>query len=300
MPFFSIVMPCYNGEKTLPATLDSVCAQTFKDFEVVIVNDGSTDSSPQIIESYAGRLPLKIVTQKNSGLGAARNAGISHSSGEFVAFLDADDLWLDAKLQRVFELISKLNGEVDVICHYENMQREGVSLRVLKHGPYTNYLDLLLKGNTLSPSATCVRRSMLNGVGLFSLDAKGHGAEDWDLWLKLAKNNARIRYIQEVLGIYVLYGSNMSELPDFHKKCRYVFESHVAKLHPFAPELRAQIVGARAIHELYSAKSHADYGQYRAALASAWTAFSSGVFNLFFWSRLSAKSFSVIRHTLIN
>jgi glycosyltransferase involved in cell wall biosynthesis len=231
-------------------------------------------------------------------LGAARNAGVLCSSGDFVAFLDADDLWMSAKLQRVFQHIMDLEGGVDVICHFEDMQREGISLHVLRHGPYTTYLDLLFKGNTLSPSATSVRRSMLMDVGLFSLDKAGHGAEDWDLWLKLAKNHARIHYIKEVLGIYVLYGSNMSEAPDFHKRGRYVFESHVSRLHPISSELRVRIKGARAILELHSAKNHVNYGQYGAAMASVLAGIFGGILNSFFWSRLSAKSFSVIRRAV--
>ncbi|MDF1683519.1 MAG: glycosyltransferase [Legionellaceae bacterium] len=298
MPFFSIVIPCYNGAKTLSTTLDSVCMQVFKDFEVIIVNDGSTDSSLQIIKSYVDRLPLKIVDQSNAGLGAARNAGISHASGEFVAFLDADDLWVDIKLQRVFQQINALNYEVDVICHFEEVQRADGSSKVLRHGPYTTYFDLLFKGNTLSPSATCVRRSMLNSVGLFSLDEMGHGAEDWDLWLNLAKQNARIHYIEAVLGTYILYGNNMSEAPDFYKKGRYVFESHVSNLSSLSSDVSVLIKGARSIHELYAAKSHATHKKYKAAMASVWSAFSGGVFNFFFWGQLYTKFFSMARRAV--
>lgn len=298
MPFFSILIPCYNGAKTLAATLDSVAVQTFRDFEVVIVNDGSTDESPQIIETYADKLPINVIHQENAGLGAARNAGIRNSTGEFVAFLDADDLWLENKLERVYDLVNKLNGGVDVICHSEDMQRDGVSLQILKHGPNTTYSDLLFKGNTLSPSATCVRRTMLVEVGLFSLDKKGHGAEDWDLWLKLAKHNARIRYIEEVLGIYVMYGENMSETPDFHEKGRYVFESHVSRLNPVTPELLKRIKGARAIYQLYSAKSQVAHGQYSDAAATAWSGLYTGGFNAFFWSQICDRSFSRFKRTV--
>jgi len=237
MPFFSVVLPCYNGAKTLPDTLNSVCAQTFKNFEVVVVNDGSTDSSLEILESYSDRLPLKIISQSNAGLGGARNTAILNSSGEFVAFLDADDIWLDSKLQSVYQFIRAAQCIPDVVCHYEEMQRDGVRLRVLKHGPYTAYYDLLFKGNALSPSATCVRRSMLEEVGLFCLEEQGHGAEDWDLWLKLARNQAKILFLKEVLGIYVLYGNNMSEAPDFHEKCLYVLESHISSISPITSRI---------------------------------------------------------------
>jgi glycosyltransferase involved in cell wall biosynthesis len=295
MPFFSILIPCYNGAKTLPDTLNSVCAQTFKDFEVIVVNDGSTDASLEILNTYSNRLPMKIVSQSNAGLGAARNTGILNSSGEFVAFLDADDIWFDEKLQRVYEFIVRVNNNVDVVCHYEDMQENGASLGVLQHGPYTSYYDLLFKGNTLSPSATCVRRSMLHEVGLFSLEKQGHGAEDWDIWLKLAKNKARTQYINDVLGIYVMYGENMSEAPDFHERARYVFESHVSKLTSVTLETGVKIRGARAIHELNAARSFITWRSYKAAAGSLVKALSTGLFNSFFWGQVLFRLCSAFR-----
>jgi len=291
-PFFSIVIPCYNCAKTLPATLSSVCSQTFRDFEVVIVNDGSTDSSLEIIESYSDKLPLKIVNQNNAGLGAARNAGILNSTGEFVSFLDADDIWLERKLEYCKKLFIEIDGNLDVICHAEEMKRNGVSLGILQHGPYTSYYDLLFKGNSLSPSATTVRRSMLNAVGLFSTEEFGHGAEDWDLWLKLAKHNARIIYTKEVLGIYMLNGSNMSESPNFHTKCRFVFESHVSKLSQLTPNLKKQIKGARALHEFYAAKSYFANKKYAKATSASLSALSGGIFSPLIWCRISYKILS--------
>jgi len=291
--FFSIIVPCYNGEVTIANTLESVCIQTYSDFEVIVVNDGSTDSSLDIVKSYLGRLPLKIISQKNSGLGAARNTGIDMASGEFIAFLDADDLWFDNKLQTVYSFIKKQHGDVDVVCHSEEMKRKKISLGVLKHGPYTSYEDLLFKGNSLSPSATCVRKKMLEEVGLFSLDKKGHGVEDWDLWLKLARKNAKIYYIEDVLGVYVLYGDNMSEAPEFHKKGRYVFESHVAKLDNVTADIALKIKGARAVHDIYSMQSYIANNKFSLAIITAWSILSVGMFNQFFWKQVLTKIFSV-------
>src|SRR3954447_26797439 len=93
MPRLSVVVPIYNVEDYLAPCLDSIAAQTFKDLEVVMVNDGSTDSSPAIAEAYAARDPrFKLVHRPNGGLGAARNTGIEHATGTFLAFVDSDDL----------------------------------------------------------------------------------------------------------------------------------------------------------------------------------------------------------------
>jgi len=288
-PLFSIVIPCFNAEKTLRATLDSICGQTFRDFEVIAVNDGSTDSSLAIMESYSDLLPLKVISQPNTGLGTARNAGILKSTGKFVSFLDADDLWANKKLQRVNQEIKDLKDNVDVICHFENMQRSGIILGVLKHGPYLDYYDLLFKGNSMSPSATTVRRVMLNEVGLFSTDHRLHGAEDWDLWLKLAKYGARIHYIKEVLGDYVLYGDNMSLAPEFFKKTRYVFESHVSTLTRVDPNLALKIGGARALHDLSAARSLLVSGRYIRSFETALKGLLGGLSNAFFWNRVFSK-----------
>jgi glycosyltransferase involved in cell wall biosynthesis len=288
-PFFSVVIPCFNGERTLPATLDTVVAQNFKDFEVVIVNNGSTDDSLRVMESYIGKLPLNIISQENAGVGGARNTGILNAKGKFVAFLDADDLWHESKLQKQYECIKNHAGKVDVICNYEYLQKDGVNLRVLKHGPYTDYFDLLLKGNVLSPSATSVRRELLNEVGLFSLDEKGHGAEDWDLWLKLARINARFLYLEEPLGVYILHGENFSALPEFHDRCNYVFESHVNGLANVTPEIRTKIDGARAVNSLTAMRSHLAKGQYAEGFRYAWRGVSAGILNSFFWHQILSK-----------
>lgn len=298
MPLFSILIPCYNGAKTLVETLDSVCAQTYRDFEVVAVNDGSTDSSLEILQSFSEELPLQIISQENAGLGAARNTGILNSTGEYVAFLDADDIWLRSKLQRVRELIT--TSEPDLICHYEDMQIGGRSLGILRHGPYTNYYDLLFKGNCLSPSAVCVRRELLLDVGLFSVEKEVHGCEDWDLWLKISKTGANIQYIEEVLGVYVLYDNNMSQAAGFYKKGRHVFESHVSKMSPVSADIRKQIQGARAIHEIHAAIGLFKSAAYIEAGRSLIKAFIGGPTSQFFWSQLFLKSFNVLRRKINN
>lgn len=293
MPFFSVVIPCYNGAKTLPDTLNSVCAQTFKDFEVVVVNDGSTDSSLDVLESYSDSLPLKIISQSNAGLGGARNTGILNSIGEFVAFLDQDDIWFPQKLAIAYDSL-KASG-ADLVCHWEDAQLNGITQGILKHGPYTSYYDILFKGNCLSPSAVCVRRKSLEEVGLFSIEEGGHLCEDWDLWLKLANHDAKFVYHNEVLGICLLHENNFSNTPGFLKKSEFVFESHVSRIASPSNEIERKINGARALHALSFAKSHLQLFDFIKFAECILRAFKTGFVIPFFWRSFIDKILAAIR-----
>ncbi len=107
-PFFSVVIPSYNREKSIEATLDSVARQKFRDFECIVVDDGSTDKTCQLAQRYPF---VRLIQQDNTGPGAARNTGIQASAGAYVAFLDSDDIWFPWTLQHYFNVI-KLTGEI--------------------------------------------------------------------------------------------------------------------------------------------------------------------------------------------
>jgi glycosyltransferase involved in cell wall biosynthesis len=215
-------------QRKITPTLDSIKIQSFKNFEVIVIDDGSSDKTFDVLEEYTRNFNMNIIRQKNKGLGGARNAGIKASKGEYIAFLDADDLWKPEKLKQVHDTI--LAFKADLICHDEDCIRGGQIVSVLRHGPHIKYYDLLFKGNCLSPSAVTVRRQVLFDVGLFSEDRKGHGVEDYDLWMRLAKGGCVFHYLHKILGTYVLHSNNMSVENDFYHKINYVFEKHVAFL----------------------------------------------------------------------
>src|SRR6266571_4199886 len=105
MPLFSIIIPTYNRASLLPHTLNSVWGQSFSDFEVIVVDDGSTDATHQLLSGYQGR--LRVFPQNNRGPGAARNLGASRASGDYLAFLDSDDVWLPWTLETYRRVISR-------------------------------------------------------------------------------------------------------------------------------------------------------------------------------------------------
>ncbi len=292
MPFFSIIIPCYNCEKYLENTFNCILDQNFSDFEVILVDDGSSDNSILIAQSFLDKFDLKIIQQQNSGAGSARNKGILASTGKYIAFLDADDFWFNNKLDEIYKFINQNNS--DLVCHYEKMMFEDTSIGVLKHGPYKTFYDILFKGNCLSPSAVCVKRDLLIEVGLFSIEKEIDGCEDWDLWLKLAKKNINISYIPKVLGLYMLYNYNVntSQKQGYYRKGQYVFEKHVKSIDNITPQINNMIKGSRAIQELYVIKDSYRFNNWNTFPKSLIFVIKMGILNTFFWKQIFAKFYS--------
>ena len=228
-PYFSVIIPCYNVAESLHPTFKSLTSQNFLDFEVIFVNDGSIDSTQDLLESFSLSQKIVIIKQQNKGLGAARNVGIRASSGKFIALLDADDIWEENKLKMVYDYIQQSNCEV--VCHNEYVVNE--SHKILKnnyYGPYTKYEDLFFKNNCLSPSAVTIKRDVINSVGYFTEDLKLHGVEDYDMWLRMALVNVDIKYMSEFLGSYVIHGNNMSTEYKFFDKIETLHFIHAVNI----------------------------------------------------------------------
>lgn len=215
---FSVVIPAYNAETWIADALDSVARQTLTDYEVVVVDDGSRDSTSKRVRDWTAvhsNVELRLVRQENRGIGEARNAGVQAATGVYVAFLDADDLWMERKLEAVAGM---LNGArpADLVCHDEWREENGTRTGRLTHGPYSSYRELLFKGNAVSTSAAVVRRDRVLAVGGFSPDLRLNGMEDYDLWLRLARSGCSFEYLHEVLGIYRVHGGGIASRIEEH------------------------------------------------------------------------------------
>jgi glycosyltransferase involved in cell wall biosynthesis len=181
-PQVSVVIPTYNRAGLLDRAIDSVLAQTHKNYEIIVVDDGSTDATDEILQSYE-----KVVTrlrQANRGVSAARNLGIEHSSGELEAFLDSDDEWLPDKLAYQVSLFDAANP--CFICHTDEIwMREGVE--VPQKGIHAKqggrFFQRALERCLISPSSALLSRRLLDRVGRFDEDLPA--AEDYDLWLRI-------------------------------------------------------------------------------------------------------------------
>ena len=262
-PLFSVIIPCYNVAESVLPTLASLHAQRERDFEAIAVNDGSTDNTANVLRGFDTNFPLRVVEQPNKGLGGARNAGITVAQGEFLAFLDADDHWQPEKLARMKSVLAETGA--DLVCHDEYFERGGERLRTHVYGPRTGYHELLFEGNCLSPSAVSVRRAAVSAVGGFLEDRRGHGIEDYDLWMRLARAGYRFHFLHEPLGSYVLHDTNMSAGADFQARERFVLERHFAELDADAPGIRRKIAKRRAINDAITGWGRFQRGEWRAA-----------------------------------
>lgn len=188
-PVFSIVIPVYNGENFLSRAIDSVLNQSISDFELVIVNDGSTDNSPNIVKKYNDSR-IKLIEQTNRGVGDARNKGISISDSNYIALLDADDEWNENFLQEIKRLINKFPQAGMYVTSYSiNTGSNIVKIKKSKHTKYKlyemNYFKEAYYGNNpVLPSAACIPKLTLDNVGPF-LTGITHG-EDLEMWARIA------------------------------------------------------------------------------------------------------------------
>ena len=213
-PFFSIVIPVFNREALVGRCISSVLSQGFKDFEVIIIDNGSTDSSAQIIESFSDPR-IKYYYQKGTGSPAnPRNNGIKYSQGEWICFLDSDDWWEQEKLSIVYGALNGSPYKLDVICHNENFYYEDKSEIGSKifYGPKykSMYKNLLIYGNCLSTSATSVRSKFITDHNIQFREEKSFAmVEDYDFWLIIASLGGEFLFLKETLGYYTVGDSNM-------------------------------------------------------------------------------------------
>lgn len=182
-PLVSIIIPTYNRGWILKEAINSVLAQDFTDFELIVVNDGSTDKTQDILNTY--NEDIRALRQNNQGVSAARNAGIASALGRFIAFLDSDDLWLPKKLSTQIDFF-KSNRDA-LICQTDEIWiRNGVRVNPKKrHKKFSG--DLFKRSLSLcliSPSAVMIKRSLFEEVGVF--DETLPACEDYDLWLRIS------------------------------------------------------------------------------------------------------------------
>ncbi len=179
---FSVIIPTYNRAYILRRAIDSVLSQTYQNFELIVVDDGSTDETQEILEDYGEK--IKILTQKNRGVSAARNLGLKYSSGELISFLDSDDSWFSHKLEAQFQFFRE-NPEIPLVHGEEVWIRNGKRVNP-KHKHKKSGGDIFEKCLSLcliSPSAVAIKKELL--IEMEGFDENFIVCEDYDLWLKV-------------------------------------------------------------------------------------------------------------------
>jgi glycosyltransferase involved in cell wall biosynthesis len=214
MPRVSIVIPVYNTAAYLKAALDSVLRQTYSDWEVIVVDDGSTDNTRSLVAScmpaFSGK--LRYIYQSNRGLPAARNTALQNSSGVLVALLDADDVWLDHRLERG---VGVMDGNPEVGLVHAKVARINTSGEVIEEPvtPAPKYLSGKIarhiyarRAHILCPTVM-FRKECLDLVGMF--DETMCSTEDRDLWFRIAERYS-VAYVNEILAHYRVSPASMS------------------------------------------------------------------------------------------
>ena len=237
IPFFSVIIPTYNRSNELFICLSKLVNQNFKDFEVIICDDGSKDSTKETVNFFLNKLNIIYLFNQNSGGPAKpRNNGIKHARGSWVAFLDSDDLWYDDKLEKIFEVI-KNNINLDFISHDLIINNNSIKNKLLSCGPieYNNfYLKLLLFGNRFPNSSIVVKKEfiLLNKIS-YNESTKFSSVEDYDFILMIAKFKANMLALNLALGEYIIHNQNISNSEKHLRNLKYLLIYHAYYIQDF-------------------------------------------------------------------
>ncbi len=194
MPFFSILIPLYNKENSIAETLQSVLDQTFTNYEIIIINDGSTDDSDKVVKEFTDERILYFST-KNNGISKARNLGIEKANGNLIAFLDADDFWYPNHLEILYKLSQKFpeaglyatsyekrfNSKATFPANFKNIDAKSNSMIIVK-----DFFDASTIDHIVWTSACAVPKNVLNSIGVFDTSITHGAGEDTDLWIRIA------------------------------------------------------------------------------------------------------------------
>ncbi len=204
-PLVTVIIPTYNRSKVLLRALDTALNQTYRNLEVIVVDDGSTDDTRAALAPYGNR--IRYIHQQNQGASAARNYGISEAHGKYIAFLDSDDEWLPTKLEKQVALLETHPEFSFVACLATDEKRTYTGYE--NHA--TQFMKFILQPFTQNMTRYVVRRECFQKYGQF--DTSIHGPEDWELWLRLLKNGCRFGYVPEPLMIYTASDDSISSRP---------------------------------------------------------------------------------------
>ena len=285
VPKVSVVIPAYNAMTYLPLTLASVLAQSFNDFEVIIVNDGSADH----IESWFDRVVhdprVKLVSQSNKGLSGARNTGIRHAQGRYIAFLDADDVWEPEKLEKQVHVLD-LDEHVGLVYTWvAYIDEQGLPTgRIQKNDAEGMIWPALVQKNVVEcGSVALVRRECFDAAGFFNEDLRA--VEDLDMWLRIAEFY-EFRVIKEPLVYYRQHTASLSrQWSIMETSFRQVLDQAFASASPDQLKLKARSYALAYLCVAWKPIQHEcrDYGESMRLLVRAIRYDAAIMFTSNFW-----------------
>src|SRR5712664_1570647 len=285
MPIVSVIIPAYNVSPYIGETLDSVFAQTFADYEIIVINDGSPDTEEFECALKPFKERINYLKQDNRGASAARNTGLRAARGEFIAFLDADDLWLSNYLEEQIRFIRE--HDCDLVCAdaevFSNSSRDEKTYMeaLMPDAPLTGEITFLARlgaAESLITSGVLVRRERVFEAGLF--DEALYNSQDFDLWLRLARSGSRMAYQRRTLLRYRSRDNSLSgDEVNVHRRELRVLEK-VERSYDLSPTERPEVVSVierrRAVLEFELGKLYLARGEFTRARESFGKANQSG------------------------
>jgi teichuronic acid biosynthesis glycosyltransferase TuaG len=246
MPAVSVIIPAYNAEAFLARAIRSVEGQTFRDFELFVIDDGSTDGTGDVAQSFGS---ARFVGASHLGAAAARNRGLEEANGDFVAFLDADDEWLPEKLARQLEFMDRLGSSFSYtdsyIDRYGRRRRYSALARPHSGEILAPLIDDWLEQAFITINTVIARRTLLEEVGGLESGLPIAANEDYGLWLKLALRNTRFDYLDEPLAIYHRgHPSDSSDAVAMVQRHQVALE-YFASTYDFPADAQARVARAR-------------------------------------------------------
>ncbi|WP_417337341.1 glycosyltransferase family 2 protein [Halobacteriovorax marinus] len=226
----SIVMPAFNCSKLISLSIESVQSQSYENWELIIVDDGSSDNLKAVVEKYLKDSRVKYFFQLNGGVASARNTGISKATGDYIAFLDSDDLWPEDKLSKYIEVFNSCTDpNIGLIysryyCFHDD---PSTFVKAVEYPRFckSDYWSLIVL-NYIATLTVMVKREVFLNIGNF--DESLFGTEDWDLWIRINGEYSTFQ-IEEPLGYYRIHESGISRNKDRHiDQERSVVEKHLS------------------------------------------------------------------------
>ncbi len=225
LPAVTVIIPNYNHTQYIVAAIESVLAQSFRSFEIVVVDDGSTDNSREVVAGFGEQ--VRYVYQENQGLAGARNTGLRAARGKLVGLLDADDVWEPEYLRTMVDLAERHPEAAVYYCRAQAMDGAGLPLPQVFGGPVLPTAALyqsLLRANSIIPSTVLLRRAVIAAAGLF--DQQLRSCEDWELWLRLLPEREFVG-TEACLVRYRLHPFSLSkDLTGMHQAARATIEKN--------------------------------------------------------------------------
>lgn len=215
MPKVSVIIPTYNREEYISDTIQSVLDQTYKDFEIIVVDDGSTDKTKEKLEPFKSK--IKLIEQKNSERAVSRNNGVKNSNGKYLAFLDSDDLWIKDKLEKQVEILENSNDVILVYGQSFRINDQSKKIKTAKRqmlGYSGDVFEELLFRNFIVSATPMIKREFFEKTSGF--ETKYIPYEDWELWLRLSLKG-KFHFLNKPLSYYRIHPQQSVKLTTAEK-----------------------------------------------------------------------------------